>query len=642
MPTEQHAALRELVTDIDAGRVQMLVIIGESNPVYSGAGRLEVRTRRWRKVACVIHSGLFFDETATLSHWHVPAAHYLEAWSDARSYRRHRLDRAAADPAALRRQVGARSDRDDVGAAGAQRLRRGPGVLAGERAGAARAAVQASGSSGSCGRSDVRAGLRSRLREAHPSTVRPRSRQRAGVTCIAAATFEKSWRKWLHDGFIAGTAARRRAPTTVAPDVGDAHRRSPAAPIDGIEVNFRRDPTIYDGRFANNGWLQELPKPMTKLTWDNAALIAPATAEAHELQNGDIIEIAARQAARSTCRCGSSRATPRMRSRSRVGYGRTRAGRVGNGTGFNTYALRGSRRRRSSARRRSARPATTTTWPARRTTGRSSPQHPALGDARGVQGEPGVRQEDGARRAEDGSRISLYPDDEYSGQQWGMAIDLNTCTGCGACVIACVAENNIPVVGKEQVERNREMHWLRIDRYFAGDADTPDTYYQPMPCQQCENAPCEVVCPVSATVHSAEGLNDMVYNRCVGTRYCSNNCPWKVRRFNFLLYQDWNTPQFKLQRNPDVTVRSRGIMEKCTYCVQRINAARIQAKREDRDDSRRRDRHRLPGGVPDRSDRVRQHQRSEQPRGASSRRARATTRRSRISTRGRARRISRR
>jgi Fe-S-cluster-containing dehydrogenase component len=347
-----------------------------------------------------------------------------------------------------------------------------------------------------------------------------------------------------------------------------------------MEVNFRGDPTIYDGRFANNGWLQELPKPMTKLTWDNAALIAPSTAAGLDVENGDLIRVE---------HDGRSHTVPvwiipghaRDAITLTVGYGRTRAGALGNGTGFNTYQLRGSNALFFGA-------ATVTkdggSYELANTQDHWSLEHTNIlrsATRDDFKANPAFVKEMEHGPAKSGVRISLYPDREYRGQQWGMAIDLNTCTGCSACVIACVAENNIPVVGKAQVKRNREMHWLRIDRYFAGpDPDAPDTYYQPLPCQQCENAPCEVVCPVSATVHSAEGLNDMVYNRCVGTRYCSNNCPWKVRRFNFLLYQDWNTPQFKLQRNPDVTVRSRGIMEKCTYCVQRINAARIEAKRE--------------------------------------------------------------
>ena len=395
----------------------------------------------------------------------------------------------------------------------------------------------------------------------------------------AAATFEKNWRRWLHDGFIAGTAFAS-APATQVAQAAPAAPAAPATPIPGVELNFRRDPTIYDGRFANNGWLQELPKPVTKLTWDNAALISPATAERLGLENGDIIQVTheGRQL-RLPIWINPGHAADAITIH--VGYGRTRAGRVGNATGFNAYVLRGSGSPWFGAAEISPTGdhydlvCTQDHWAIEgRNIVRSAPL-----DA--FKAKPTFAKEMEHMKLD--KPISLYPRHEFTGNQWGMAIDLNTCTGCGTCVVACQAENNIPVVGKEQVSRNREMHWLRVDRYYTGPLDNPDTFMQPTPCQHCENAPCEVVCPVAATVHSTEGLNDMVYNRCVGTRYCSNNCPWKVRRFNFLLYQDWNTSTFKLQRNPDVTVRSRGVMEKCTYCVQRINGARIQAKREDRE-----------------------------------------------------------
>jgi molybdopterin-containing oxidoreductase family iron-sulfur binding subunit len=264
-----------------------------------------------------------------------------------------------------------------------------------------------------------------------------------------------------------------------------------------------------------------------------------------------------------------------------LGYGRTRAGRAGNGTGFNVNPLR-------------------TTGALDTLTGvelvKTGERYELAStqDHWSLEGRNLVRVGTVAQYAADPlfaqkmelqplASLTMYGDFKYEGYAWGMAIDQNVCTGCNSCVVACQAENNVPVVGKAQVLNGREMHWLRVDRYYTGDIENPDTYHQPMLCQQCEAAPCEVVCPVSATVHNDEGLNDMVYNRCVGTRYCSNNCPYKVRRFNFLLYQDWDTPSLKLQRNPDVTVRSRGVMEKCTYCVQRINLARVSAKLEDRD-----------------------------------------------------------
>ena len=553
VPSEQHAALRELVTDIEAGRVQMLVIVGESNPVLSAPADFKF-AEAMGKVAVRVHSGLFFDETATLSHWHVPATHYLEAWGDARSF-----DGTTSIVQPLIQPLYSGKSAHEVIATLSDRPERN-GYDVVREYWMANGVGQAGGV----------------IPTAAAAAAAPTAPALPAQPVSAASTFEQHWRKWLHDGFIAGTAFAPSA-AVVAPDV--ATRITASAAVEGVEINFRRDETIYDGRFANNGWLQELPKPVTKLTWDNAALMAPSTAEANGLHTGDIIAIQ-HDGRTLNIPVWITPGHAREAITVSVGYGRTKAGRVGNGAGFNSYALRGS-----------AAP-----WYGAATITKTGDTYDLVGtqDHWSIEGRNIIRsatlEEFKAKptfvkemeHLKLDQRISLYADKEYKGDQWGMAIDMNACTGCSACIIACVAENNIPVVGKLQVSKNREMHWLRIDRYFAGNLDTPDTYYQPMPCQQCENAPCEVVCPVSATVHSDEGLNDMVYNRCVGTRYCSNNCPWKVRRFNFLLYQDFNTPQFKLQRNPDVTVRSRGIMEKCTYCVQRINAARIQSKREDR------------------------------------------------------------
>ncbi|MEZ5288997.1 MAG: TAT-variant-translocated molybdopterin oxidoreductase [Vicinamibacterales bacterium] len=535
VPSEQHAAMRQLVVDMEAGRVQSLLILGESNPVFTAPADWKFG-EALQKVAWRAHSGLFHDETAEQCQWHVPATHYLETWSDARS-----IDGTVSIVQPLIQPMyGGKSCHEVAATLGERAERSGYDVVRDYYMAVMPAAMDATAGS-------------------------------------SAAGFEKQWRRWLHDGFITGSAA---SPRTVA--LSPSWNSTPAAGAgtSGVEVVFKRDSSIYDGRFANNGWLQELPKPVTKLTWDTAALVAPGTADRLGVRNGDLVRLTVEGRtleapvwidpghAQDTFTIG-------------LGYGRSRAGRVGSGVGVNGYALRGS----------------ASPWFAPAEVAKAGGSYTLVStqDHWSIEGRnlvrsarleeykenPGFAHEMEHMKLSEG--LTLYPKWEYSGYVWGMAIDLNTCTGCNACVVACQSENNIPVVGKDQVANGREMHWLRIDRYYAGDIDSPDTYYQPMPCQQCENAPCEVVCPVAATVHSAEGLNDMVYNRCVGTRYCSNNCPWKVRRFNFTLYQDWETPQFKMQRNPDVTVRSRGIMEKCTYCVQRINAARIQAKREDRE-----------------------------------------------------------
>jgi Fe-S-cluster-containing dehydrogenase component len=260
-----------------------------------------------------------------------------------------------------------------------------------------------------------------------------------------------------------------------------------------------------------------------------------------------------------------------------LGYGRTRGGRVATDLGYNAFNVRRSDAMHYGAGEVAKTGAQTTIASTQTHFNMEGRDILRVWDLEQFNSTPNLGHQ------HDHYPDSMYPRYEYTGNKWGMTVDMNACVGCNACVIACQAENNIPVVGKEQVERSREMHWLRIDTYYGGEVDNPSgPHFQPMLCQHCELAPCEPVCPVHATVHSAEGLNDMVYNRCVGTRYCSNNCPYKVRRFNFLLYQDWNTPQYKLMRNPEVTVRSRGVMEKCTYCTQRIAYARIEAEKDDR------------------------------------------------------------
>jgi Fe-S-cluster-containing dehydrogenase component len=356
-----------------------------------------------------------------------------------------------------------------------------------------------------------------------------------------------------------------------------------------LEVAFRLDPHVGDGRFANNGWLQELPKPLTRITWENAVLVSPATARALGLgaaapsAEGTGTDVVQLSLAGQTLEAPAwiLPGQPEDVLTLHLGYGRTRAGRVGNGAGFDAYRLRRSNALWSvaaaevtptGARARLA--CTQDHWSMEgRDLVRSAPVAEYLAN-------PDLFHEMG--HEPDPARTNMFPGWKYEGHAWGMAIDLSACVGCNACVTACQSENNIPVVGKEQVARGREMQWIRVDRYFGGEPEAPSVHHQPVLCMHCEQAPCEVVCPVAATVHSDEGLNDMVYNRCVGTRYCSNNCPYKVRRFNFFLYQDWETPSLKLMRNPDVTVRSRGVMEKCTYCVQRINKARIDAKNEGR------------------------------------------------------------
>jgi MoCo/4Fe-4S cofactor protein with predicted Tat translocation signal len=540
-PLESPASLGNLVDEMTAGRVEMLLVLG-SNPVYAAPADLELKGAL-DKVELSIHHGLYVDETAVRCQWHLPASHPLESWGDMR---------AADGTVSLVQPLIAPlydtlSELELLAAFFDQPEQKGYDVLRGE--------------------------WRHRLGE---------------------QDFEKRWNRALHDGVVAGTAFAERKVAVKGGDWRKAEAQEAAA---GLEIAFRPDPAVFDGRFANLGWLQELSRPLTKLTWTNAAILSPRTAaklggfRVEERGKGHETEIVELR-----YRGRSVRAPvwilpghPDDAVTVHLGQGRPRAGRVGNDVGFSAYALRTSDAPWAGHGLEVARTGETTIvactqdhWTM------EQPEHEVAAERHVVRTvtpaelaqNPHAVQDEEDHEAK--GNLSLYPEHRYEGNAWGMTIDMSACVGCNACVVACQSENNIPVVGREQVARGREMQWIRVDRYYAGPAESPETFHQPVLCMQCEVAPCEVVCPVAATQHSEEGLNDMVYNRCVGTRYCSNNCPYKVRRFNFLLYQDWTTPSFKLMRNPEVTVRSRGVMEKCTYCVQRISRARIDSRNEGR------------------------------------------------------------
>jgi molybdopterin-containing oxidoreductase family iron-sulfur binding subunit len=530
-PINQTESLKELVADMRAGKVDLLVILG-GNPAYDAPADFGFADAlKNSNIPLRLHLGLYNDETAELCHWHVNEAHYLEAWGDTRAY-----DGTVSIVQPLIAPLyGGKSAYELVA------------LLAGQSDASGHDLVQAY------------------WRKQH-----------------VGADFDAFWRKSLHDGWIEGTAFAPKQVTLIKTKLAAAANAYEKRDEKGIEVNFRCDPSIYDGRFANNGWLQELPKPMNKLTWDNPVLIGPAMADRMGLKTEDLIELelnGKKVTAPVWIQAGHADNSVTVF----LGYGRRRAGRVGTGAGFDMYPLRSS-----------AAPCFTMgvniakvggTYKLASTQGYQTLDTPvgARPLVRTASLEEYHRDPSFARQEEPPAELTLYKPYPYPSEAyaWGMAIDMNSCVGCNNCIVACQSENNIPVVGKEQCLIGRHMHWIRVDTYYQGDRDNPKAYLQPVPCMHCENAPCEVVCPVGATVHSTEGLNEMVYNRCVGTRYCSNNCPYKVRRFNFLLFQDWDTPQYKMMRNPDVSVRSRGVMEKCTYCVQRINQHRIDAERED-------------------------------------------------------------
>jgi molybdopterin-containing oxidoreductase family iron-sulfur binding subunit len=543
------AALKSLTEEMAAGRVDTLLILG-GNAAYDAPSDVPFGAAL-DKVPFSVRLGLYEDETSQGVTWHVPAAHYLESWGDARAY---------------------------------------DGTIS---------IVQPLIAPIYGGRSSIE--VLARLLGEEPKALELVKAQHR-----ALLTDERLFRKAVHDGIVEGTAFDRVSPklSPIAP-IKLSEREAMGSVSNGqFELRFMACLKVYDGRYANNAWLQELPEAFSRLSWDNAAFLSVATAKSLGVTDGDVLTLTVGgKSVQLPCQLAPGQADGTIRVA--LGYGRTHAGRVGGKTGTdaapvggNTYLLRSS-----AAPFFAGGVNVSSNGPGKRL---ANTQDNYAMDQIGMDGinkrlPELVRERPLAEFKKEPDfvehvvhqphKLNLWQDPvSYEGHKWGMAVDLNKCIGCSACVTACQAENNIPVVGQENVAMGREMLWLRIDRYYRGEENAPEVRFQPMPCQHCENAPCEQVCPVGATMHSSEGLNDMVYNRCIGTRYCSNNCPYKVRRFNYFNYNldvigltpytPTEDPKMKVKSmvfNPEVTVRSRGVMEKCTFCVQRIQNVKIQA-----------------------------------------------------------------
>lgn len=511
-PVNQTSSFKELLADLEGNQVETLIILG-TNPVYASPKSFGFN-QHLAKAKLKIHLGLYEDETSYLCDWHMPESHVLESFGDARAFD----GTVALQQPLIAPFYDSRSSLEVMA------------MLRGEY-----------GSSFTL------------VRDYWAKT-------------LSDDCFKQS----LHDGVIADT---RHKPIRVELNKNFTIPKMPSH--HGLEIAFRPDPTVFDGRYANSSWLQELPKPILQLTWDNAALMSIKTAHKYALGDEDVVTLSLNDR-HVNAPVLIVPGHPDDSVTVTFGYGRT-MGSLSAGRGFNAYHIFDAHFHAGGLTLKK----TNQKYVLARTHTHHSMEKREIVRRGSLSSYQRISTSIVPKSAK--APVATLLKNRLNGlHAWGMVIDLNTCIGCNTCTIACQAENNIPVVGKEQVSRSREMHWIRVDRYFEGSPENPRTFFQPVPCMHCETAPCEVVCPTAATNHNAEGINQMVYNRCVGTRYCSNNCPYKVRRFNFLQFSDMKTTNFKLMYNPEVTVRSRGVMEKCTYCIQRIERVRIDAQKEDR------------------------------------------------------------